>query len=71
MKLITYRSRVSRGVNMTWLQLWKRIGKQPLRLTKYRDVTIKLHDGEYKCKLVYTHNGSDWHLEIESKKQDI
>ena len=53
---------------MTWYQLWKRIGKQPLYLTKNKDVTIKLQDGEHKCKIVYTYNGSDWHLEIESKK---
>ena len=32
---------------MTWYQLWKRIGKQPLHSTKYKDVTIKLKDGEY------------------------
>ena len=53
---------------MTWLQLWKRIGKQPLCLTKYKDVTIKLQDGEHKCKIVYTDNGNDWHLEIEPIK---
>ena len=53
------------GYKMTWFQLWRRIGKQPLHSTKYKDVTIKLKDGEYKCKIVYTHNGSDWHLEIE------
>lgn len=56
---------------MTWYQLWKRIDKQPLCLTKYKDVTIKLRDGEYKCKIVYTHNGSDWHLEIEQKSISI
>ena len=50
---------------MTWLQLWKRIGKQPLRLTQHKPVTIKLQDGEHKCKIVYTNNGNDWHLEIE------
>ena len=56
---------------MTWYQLWKRIGKQTLRSTRNKDVTIKLQDKEYKCKLVYTHNGSDWHLEIESIKEDF
>ena len=52
---------------MTWFKLFNRIAKQPLSLTRNKDVTIKLKDGEYKCKLVYTDNGSDWHLEIESK----
>ena len=56
---------------MTWFQLWERIGRQPLRLTKHKDVTIKLPDGEYKCKVVYTDNGSDWHLEIEQIKQEF
>ena len=50
---------------MTWFQLWKRIGKQPLRVTQHKDVTIKLPDGEHKCVIVYTNNGNDWHLEIE------
>ena len=50
---------------MTWFELWKRIGKQPLSLTQNKDVVIKLPSGEYKCKLVYTNNGNNWHLEIE------
>lgn len=53
---------------MTWLKLFNRIAKQPLSLTRNKDVTIKLKDGEYKCKLVYTDNGSDWHLEIEPER---
>ena len=53
---------------MTWFQLWKRIGKQPLRLTQHKDVTIRLEDGEHKCMIVYTDNGCDWHLEIEPIK---
>jgi len=51
---------------MTWLQLWKRIGKQPLRFTKYKQVMVKLPDGtEHNCKLVYTDNGNNWHLEFD------
>lgn len=56
---------------MTWFQLWKRIGKQPLRLTKYKDVTLKLQDEEYKCKIVYTDNGNDWHLEIDGRTTNV
>lgn len=52
---------------MTWFQLWKRIGKQPLKATRNKDVTVKINKEEYKCKLVYTDNGSDWHLELENK----
>lgn len=50
---------------MTWLQLFNRIGKQPLRITKYKDVTIKIDDEIHKCKIVYTDNGNDWHLELD------
>ena len=56
---------------MTWFQLWKRIGKQPLHLTKNKDVTIKLPDGEHKCMIVYTSSGSDWYLGIEPIEDDI
>ena len=51
---------------MTWFQLWKKIGVQPMSITRHKEVTIKLPDGEYACKLVYP-NGTSWHLEIESK----
>ena len=50
---------------MTWFQLWKKIGKQPLRLTQHNPVIIKIQDKEYRCKIVYTENGNNWHLEIE------
>lgn len=53
---------------MTWLQLFNRIGKQPLRITKYKDVTIKIDDEIHKCKIVYTDNGNDWHLELDEWK---
>jgi hypothetical protein len=49
---------------MTWFQLWKKIGKQPLRLTQHNPVTIKIQDKEYQCKIVYTENGKNWHLEV-------
>jgi hypothetical protein len=42
---------------MTWFQLWKRFGKQPLHLTKSKDVPIKLPDGEHECMFVYTSSG--------------
>ena len=50
---------------MTWFQLWHRIGKQPLSVTRHKNVTVKIDDTEYKCKLVYTDNGNNWHLEVE------
>ena len=56
---------------MTWYQLWKRMCKQPLRLVRNKDVTIKIDGEYYKCKIVYTNNGSDWHLEIERDEKDL
>ena len=50
---------------MTWLQLWKKIGKQPLRLTRQKDVTIEIQGVKHKCDLVYVDNGNDWHLVIK------
>lgn len=50
---------------MTWYQLFKRIDKQPFRLVRNKDVTIKIGNEMYKCKIVYTYNGSDWYLELE------
>lgn len=50
---------------MTWLQLWKRIGKQPLRLTRQKEVTIKIEDIEYKCEIIYENNGNNWCLVIK------
>lgn len=47
---------------MTWLQLLKKIGKQPLRLTRQKEVTIKIRGVEYKCEIEYEDNGNNWHL---------
>ena len=43
-------------------QLWKRIGKQPMHKTQNTKVQV-LIDGELnECALVFTNNGSDFHL---------
>lgn len=53
--------------SISWYALWKRIGKQPM----YKTQNIKVHvliDGELKeCALVFTNNGSDFHLETVGK----
>ena len=50
--------------SISWYQLWKRIGNQTMRKTQNTKVQI-LIDGELKeCTLVFTNNGSDFHLEI-------
>ena len=49
--------------SMTWYQLYKRIEKQTLHKTRNTKVQV-LIDGELKeCALVFTNNGSDFHLE--------
>ena len=53
--------------SISWYQLWERIGKQ----TMYKTQNTKVHvliDGELKeCALVFTNNGSDFHLEPVGK----
>lgn len=55
---------------MTWLQLYKRIGVQPLKRTRGKKVQVLINGELKECKLVYTHNGSDFHLEIEGPKNE-
>ena len=49
--------------SISWYQLYKRIGKQMLHKTHNTKVQV-LIDGELmECALVFTNNGSDFHLE--------
>ena len=49
--------------SISWYQLYKSIGKQMLHKTRNTKVHV-LIDGELKeCALVFTNNGSDFHLE--------
>ena len=53
--------------SISWYQLYKRIGKQTLRKTRNIKVQVII-DGELKeCALVFTNNGSDFHLEPVEK----
>ena len=48
---------------ITWVQPFYRIGKHPLKKTQHTKVQV-LIDGELKeCTLVFTDNGSHFHLE--------
>lgn len=54
--------------SISWYQLHKRIGKQPLDKTRNRKVQI-LINGELKdCALVFTNSGSNFHLEVNYNK---
>lgn len=49
--------------SISWYALWKRIGKQQIYKTQNTKVQV-LIGGELKeCALVFTNNGSDFHLE--------
>lgn len=47
---------------ISWFALWKRIGKQPLKLTRANYVKCNINGQMWYCQLVYTHSGSDFHL---------
>ena len=50
--------------SISWYALRKRIGKQTMHKTQNTKVQV-LIDGELQeCALVFTNNGSDFHLEI-------
>ena len=56
--------------SISWYQLYKRIGKQTLRKTRNIKVQV-LIDGELKeCALVFTNNGSNFHLETVRSVND-
>ena len=49
--------------SISWYALWNRIGKQTMYKTQNTKVQV-LIDGELnECALVFTNNGSDFHLE--------
>ena len=55
--------------SISWYALWKRIGKQLIYKTQNTKVQV-LIDGKLKeCALVFTNNGSDFHLEPVEKVQ--
>lgn len=50
--------------SISWYALVSRIGKQAIKVTKNKKVCV-LVDGELKeCRLVYSNNRADFHLEI-------
>ena len=52
-------------------QLWKRLVKQTIHKTRNTKVQV-LIDGELKeCALVFTNNGSDFHLEPVRKVTSV
>ena len=56
--------------SISWYALWKRIGKQQIYKTQNTKVQV-LIGGELKeCALVFTNNGSNFHLETVRSVND-
>ena len=53
--------------SISWYQLYKRIGKQTLRKTRNIKVQVLIYGELKECALVFTNNGSDFHLEPVEK----
>ena len=50
----------------TWIQLYDRLGRQPLSKTKESRIVLKNKDGSFSpLVLKYDENGSSWWLEKE------
>ena len=48
----------------TWIQLYDRLGRQPLPKTKESRIILKNEDGTFSpLVLVYDDNGANWWLE--------
>jgi len=49
----------------TWFQLFKRLGRQPLKFTQNRKIVYKDGDKVIFLKLVFSKDGNDWWLEAD------
>lgn len=49
--------------SISWYALWKRIGKQTMYKTQNTKVQVLINGELKECDLVFTNNGSDFHLE--------
>ena len=57
--------------SISWYTLWKRIGKQPMYKTQNTNVHVLIDRELKECALVFTNNGSDFHLEpVRSMNDD-
>lgn len=54
--------------SINWYQLYKRINKQTLHKTQNTKVQVLINGKLEECTLVFTNNGSDFHLEPITKQ---
>lgn len=56
----------------TWVQLYDRLGRQPLSKTKESRIVLKNEDGTFSpLVLKYDSNGANWWLEKEKENASI
>jgi len=57
---------------MTWYQLWKRLGKQPLYNTQNKNIKIEDSNGNlHNGKLEYYNNGSNFKLVVDDSDNQV
>ena len=54
---------------MKWLTLFNKIGKQPIKITKYNDVKLLCGNYEYDVELTYKDNKP--YLKIKEEENEI
>ena len=55
----------------TWLQLYDRLGKQPLFKTRNQKIILKKNNKVIPLHLVYNENGTDWWLEEDTDDDEV
>ena len=55
----------------TWLQLYERLGKQPLFKTRNQKIILKKNNKVIPLHLVYNENGTDWWLEEDTDDDEV
>ena len=55
----------------TWLQLYEKLGKQPLFKTRDQRIILKKNNKVIPLHLVYNENGTDWWLEEDANDDEV
>ena len=55
----------------TWLQLYDRLGKQPLSKTRDQRLILKKDNKVIPLQLVYNEYGSEWWLEEDANDDEV
>ena len=55
----------------TWLQLYNRLGRQPIRKTRDQRIILKKNNKVIPLHLVYNENGTDWWLEEDANDDEV